>query len=60
MAEFTISAACENCRFAEWPTGEPNVVECHRRAPQVFFDAAPMWPKVDRDDWCGEWEARRG
>ena len=46
---------CEDCRFAEWPIGEGTVAECRRRAPMVP-GTAPMWPKVDLDDWCGEWE----
>lgn len=61
---------CENC--AHWRATAPIVVggtneqigfagECHKRAPVAGFDrygkAATLWPAVNDDNGCGEWEA---
>jgi len=31
--------------------------ECHRHAPKRFDPhiKRALWPKVDIEDWCGEW-----
>lgn len=54
---------CGNCRFY----GEH---ECHRYAPRPKMfgefnspgtgeDEITVWPTLDEDDWCGEWEAEK-
>lgn len=61
---------CASCRFHNAPTKE-----CRRRAP-VHADRSYVnqnqpeagriaeylseWPTVGPDDWCGEFQARRG
>lgn len=48
---------CDNCRYAEAPLSpdEPDTGECRRYPPSRSCDGRPDFPKVGRDDWCGEW-----
>ena len=61
-----LEASCSTCRFFE--PGDPDG-ECRRHAPRVQFErnynipkkqwlrsAYAIWPLVDLDDWCGEFD----
>lgn len=58
---------CAGCAFAELGPGGMNR-ECRRHAPTAvaaIIDGQKMtsrkvWPKVKDEDWCGDFEARRG
>src|SRR5688572_30048211 len=50
-----MNECCEKCRFFRHPGMAPNPGECHRRAPAIQNNR--YWPAVNRDDWCGEFEA---
>lgn len=68
-----MSDGCGNCRFARYSEGARDL-QCRRHAPHsrllLNVEAAPeasdgfflptYWPAVLEDEWCGEWEARRG
>ena len=48
------ATTCSECRF--WGTiSDP--AECRRRAPVVDGGRA-CWPITQRNDWCGEYEAK--
>lgn len=57
---------CAACRFSE--PGTPASRECRRHAPVAVpavidgrkMVARKVWPKVADEDWCGDFEARRG
>jgi hypothetical protein len=34
-----------------------NTVECRRYPPTVLAAGTSIWPRVEDDDWCGEWKA---
>lgn len=55
--------SCRSCRyFASWENDpERPDGSCVRHPPVVvlFGDCfESRWPKVDSDDWCGEWASR--
>lgn len=61
---------CETCRFngglynhPDADMGTPAGFKCVRRAPVatggMMSRANTIWPKVEPDDWCGEWTALR-
>lgn len=60
---------CKNCRFFRPNYNKPGGA-CRRSAPErvtyIHFDrdadlpvAYGLWPIIDDDDWCGDWEAGR-
>lgn len=48
---------CETCRFYDADRGLSFSGKCRRNAPLVTT-AISVWPRVDNDDWCGEYEAK--
>jgi hypothetical protein len=52
---------CENCRFFCMRTNE-----CRQHSPRPVamnpYDPAPeaKWPRVENDDWCGEFQEKAG
>jgi hypothetical protein len=58
---------CAACAFAE-PGRGGRGRECRRHAPTAVaaiidgqrMTSRKVWPKVEDDDWCGDFEARRG
>lgn len=61
-----MSQGCGTCRFSR---EGPCDLECHRHAPQPRSEWVPdgkaeigqevtIWPAVDDDDWCGEWQSK--
>lgn len=57
-----MSETCKTCKFRskEGPglEGEPR---CRRNPPQVHDGMSVHgWPRVDDDDWCGEWKPENG
>lgn len=56
---------CANCAFhvKKWDHAGGRLT-CHRRAPigvaaeggDLFFGVRALWPVVNEDDFCGEWE----
>lgn len=53
---------CSHCAHAE-PVVFPGVpvMECRRYPPIVIViadEANKMWPQVDGDDWCGEFQQK--
>lgn len=63
---FLRKPACENCRFFAFDHGDRvNNGQCRRRAPQADgmsvdrgygVETTRRWPKVYKDEWCGEYE----
>lgn len=62
---------CGTCRFYCRDSEEilPEEGECRRNAPrpaprkslldsEMRTDPCHVWPLVDKDDWCGEWQAK--
>ncbi len=60
---------CRNCRFFR-PNPAAHGGACRRSAPErityIHVDrdadlpvAFGLWPMVDHEDWCGDWEAGR-
>lgn len=55
---------CDNCRFANVVRALPLSLECRRHAPRESADtldngrAVPIFPMVEPDDWCGDFEKR--
>lgn len=54
---------CESCRFYY---SDQHSSECRRYAPRCLIvtatiehDPLAMWPAVEPDDWCGEYEEHR-
>lgn len=57
--------ACSNCTYSdegESPAENGGWLLCRRRAPVVYAAAGDgyrggegIFPRVDGDDWCGEW-----
>lgn len=55
---------CGNCKYWKWQTGGRG--ECKRHAPMTplmvtttkQFEIWGMWPTVDKENWCGEWEKK--
>lgn len=47
----TLPPSCENCAMSVWLT-QSGIAECHR------FPPAPGWPRVHKEEWCGEWRKR--
>ena len=49
---------CQGCRFArlatEWE-GDP-MLECHHSPPMPAETGAGIWPTVNVEDWCGQFE----
>jgi len=48
--------SCANCRFSNGTSG---VINCLRHAPTVVIrkdEYDCMWPWLDADEWCGEWQ----
>lgn len=43
--------SCENCAMSVWLT-QSGIAECHR------FPPAPGWPRVHKEEWCGEWRKK--
>ena len=59
MSEKPICATCRHAVFAT--VGDPEG-QCRRYAPRPDAEAGcgqTVWPFVEHDDWCGEWERRR-
>ena len=66
---------CESCKYYREVDSDLRTGECHRNAPHPgFFQAVlgpcqtgtdanyyakAVWPEVDGDDGCGEWERER-
>ncbi len=48
---------CERCRFAVYQAWRR--YDCRRDSPGADpgNEFARVWPQVDSDDWCGEFEA---
>lgn len=59
---------CENCKWHKVITDRGDRVtieylECHRHAPRKLHGTgtgydSEVWPQVERDDFCGEFEAK--
>lgn len=51
--------SCKSCAFARWV----GTWECRKKAPGIFVNAewvyTRIFPRVDSDDWCGDWKANR-
>jgi len=57
----SIQKRCDTCRFV----GEQLIRDvdgpvrvCRRLAPRAHIiddDPFAIWPRVEEDDWCGEW-----
>ena len=51
---------CDECRF--WKQQNTTVFEgeCHRNPPVPVKIAyiCSYWPRCNRDDWCGEFQAK--
>jgi hypothetical protein len=67
MAKRNPAQKCNNCRWGN-PTdpGPPPKGECRRYPPKriVIWDHdrarfvdQTVYPVLDREDWCGEWES---
>lgn len=54
-----LPAMCAECRFFKPNTDESSGRgQCHRYAPRPSDTGTwRYWPELDRDDWCGEFEA---
>ena len=49
---------CENCRFAERGEGpDEGLGECHRNPPRQSGNGGSVFPIIQFDDWCGEFQA---
>lgn len=59
---------CDNCAFFGTQLDHGQEVECeddgacHRNPPTLLtmddeWGFAPIFPPVNREDWCGEWKA---
>ena len=53
---------CGNCRYkVKRKNSNPAVIECHVYAPKPLVSSSPdvtaVWPIVQKDDWCNEWNA---
>lgn len=59
-----MSEQCGNCRFFDASWGEKERGYCQRYAPRPILecnqthDPILIWPPVESDEWCGEWQAR--
>ena len=53
---------CANCKF--WLEGEFTDGSCRRYPPVVSLDEEmgfiSTYPRTEPDDWCGEWQWKRG
>ncbi len=61
----TNSESCERCRYYINPSNREPLGECHRRAPApwviekgTYRPQVAVWPQVDANAWCGEFQAR--
>ena len=53
---------CRNCQFLIRRDRDDPSGDCHRRSPLVtggmMSCVETVWPSVNLDDWCGEFEHR--
>lgn len=54
---------CLNCKYYDPFDKTASFGECHRYPPPLLDDAAEryyaLFPRVDGDDWCGEYSSGR-
>lgn len=55
-----MSESCKTCRFWHPSATMEENGECRRRAPNVPFTWTKRFPNAAEDDWCGEYEGKRG
>lgn len=46
------AARCDTCKFSEFVLD--NSYMCRKRAPRPGTGDDAAWPRVNADDWCGE------
>ena len=49
---------CAKCRFL-WDPATVNPWECRRFPPVITHERYFVFPDVDDDDWCGEFQPRK-
>jgi len=56
---------CETCKFFE--VQDETTGRCRKSAPHALLnlmanakEIGAVWPKVDKADWCGEWQGKKG
>ena len=49
---------CSNCGFSkEVYEHQTRNLECRKNAPRKINSVGKrVWPKVNNNDWCGDWE----
>lgn len=61
------ASRCATCRYLM--AGREGWYECRRREPQISIqrecddeaiNPVTLWPRVSKDDWCGEYAPKGG